>query len=80
MYRCIQNIAPLHDLIPDDEKQEPIHLDDVGTSRDDEDEQKTHLSTAQWIEYSYIKSLCVIIETFRHPTLTSLYKSLSPLQ
>ena len=46
---------PLHDLTPDDGKREPIRLDDAGTVSHDEDEQKTRLSTGQWIETSYIK-------------------------
>ena len=41
--RAVQDIAPLHDLIPDDEQREPIHpSDDADTGcSDDEDEQKT---------------------------------------
>ena len=49
-YRAVQDIVPLKDLIPDDWKLELIDLYDAGTGSDDDDEQKTHLSTGQWIE------------------------------
>ena len=44
-YRAVQDILLLHDLIPDDRKRGPIRLDEAGTISDDEDEQKTQLST-----------------------------------
>lgn len=36
-------IVSLNDLIPDDGKWEPIHLDDAGKGSHEDDEQKTHL-------------------------------------
>ena len=78
-YRAVQDIVPLNDLIPDDGKLELIHLDDAGTGSDDDDEQKTHLSTGQWIESSYVKPLRVIWQLSGYPTLTSLYKILVSL-
>lgn len=75
VYRAVQDIVPVDDLISGYENVLELKLDDAESGGESNDESNTHLSTGQWIESSYAKLLRLIWQLSSYPTLTTLLKT-----
>jgi hypothetical protein len=73
-FRCssLQDIVPVYDSISDIGNVHELKLDDVENGGESDDEGNAHLSKGKWIESSYTKSLCLILQLSSYLTLTIL--------